>query len=77
MATPSLFNYDLTILSAAIVIFLLTCECPGRLEYIVYGAGYLLPILVYWCYHFFPVAPVISRAVFVTAYCHAIRPHRL
>lgn len=67
LASPYLFNYDLTILSAALVLRLVAAPAPSRGAFAVYGLGYLLPVLTYWGYHFFPIAPAITLAVWLVA----------
>lgn len=67
LATPYVFNYDMTLLSAALVMVLIDqppSHWAGRL---VLALGYLAPALVYWCYYFFPVAPFFILAVFLFA----------
>ncbi len=65
--TPYLFNYDMTLLTAALIIrFLAVPDMPRRTR-ILYGAGYLLPALVYWLYAFLPLAPLVLLAVYVAA----------
>lgn len=73
LVTPYLFNYDLTLLSAALVLRLVAAPVPSRTALLVYGLGYLLPVLTYWGYHFFPVAPAITLAVWLVAQ-HEIHP---
>lgn len=67
LATPYVFNYDMTLLSAALVMVLIDqppSHWAGRL---VLALGYLAPALVYWCYYFFPVVPFFILAVFLFA----------
>jgi hypothetical protein len=66
LATPYLFNYDMTLITAALVCHLLTRPPVAVAERWLYALAYLTPALVYWFYFTIPLAPFILLALFIT-----------
>lgn len=64
---PYLFNYDMTAFTAALVMVMLHASPRHWLGWCALGLGYMAPALVYWCYHFFPIAPLCILAPFFYA----------
>ena len=72
LATPYIFNYDMTLLSVAIVYLVrrgLDCGfVPG--ERWLLGLAWLLPLLMMYLHAIFPVAPFVLAALFAVTLYH-------
>lgn len=67
IVTPYLFNYDMTLLSAALIARFVSVPDMALHRRIAYGAAHLLPALVYWLYALLPLAPLVLLCAYISA----------